>query len=469
MKKVILGLSLFLGAQFCFATSLPSDPSQIWDFTTQLYQYNNLYENQFWVQGCAQSNTFAKTCAKQLEYRQAQELFDNLNSDENNNLINGIFAGFNSHSTGAAIAASMNYLGVQMTAKYAFINANTSINNVAQGYETVTLSYFNGSEWVEQSFKSTRTYSYQGAPPLSGVNALLGDSEDGQSVGEIITNWIKQDDGQSFLTGLLQAQVALAPFNPVAGNPSSYMARATDETYDTANFVGYANGPVGGLSIFNMQPTYTNFSAGSVPVQVTSIPFRTAHFFNDSNALVFDMPISYIDTNGSTSYSMSLGLGWDHYFTPNWSLMPSFNAGASGSIDLASATVIYDGSLTNHYQIPFKQWTFGLTNDLSYLDTAAVSLGGYQMDYDLTNWTTKNGVDAAYQINSKYSTGAYYSRFDVLSGNTWYVPSYNEVGADFAILKKYKTSTYNFVSLGVGYLFAPQDFNGVSVNLGVNF
>lgn len=71
--------------------------------------------------------------------------------------------------------------------------------------------------------------------------------------------------------------------------------------------------------------------------------------------------------------------------------------------------------------------------------------------------------------NTLLSLDGFYERFDVLGGDSWFVPHYNKVGFKLAKQKRYKTAKYDFMSLSISYLFAPHDFNCVEATLGFNF
>ena len=110
-----------------------------------------------------------------------------------------------------------------------------------------------------------------------------------------------------------------------------------------------------------------------------------------------------------------------------------------------------------------------MTNDVSYLKTQSVTIADYSIAYKLSNWLTKNGLDVNYLLGQSYTVGTYFDRVDVLSGSRWYVGDYNEIGFKTAKISVYNDSKYNFLTLGVGYLFGPSKFSGVNMSLGINF
>ena len=293
-----------------------------------------------------------------------------------------------------------------------------------------------------------------------------------ESIEDQLKDFIKGDNGQGFLTGLLQARVAASPIDPVAGNPVSYMARLVDNDYDLAIEGHQAGENDGGLMLFGVTPEFSRTTLSELNVSTYNLPLRYNHFFNNSNNLIVDMPITSQTINQTNTYSVGVGAAYSHFFLPHWSLMPAFHVGMVGSLDLGSATMLYDGALASRVTVPMgpaSQYELGITNDVSYLKTQSVTIASYSIAYKLSNWITKNGVDFNYLMNKAYSVGTYYDRFDKLSGNRWYVDNYNEVGVKAAKISVYNDARYNFLTLGLGYLYGPGNFSGVNVSLGVNF
>ncbi|MSP53319.1 MAG: hypothetical protein EXR81_03600 [Gammaproteobacteria bacterium] len=342
------------------------------------------------------------------------------------------------------------------------LSGNGGVKTGADGISKVlTLSYTDASG---NAVSHTFDQQVGGAVPQPG--------ETTQAIEDQLKDFVKGGTGQNFLTGMLQARVAKSPIDPVAGNPVSYMARLVDNDYDLA-IEGHAAGENdGGLTLFGMTPQYSRDTLAGLNVSSYDLPLRYNHFFNNSNNLIIDMPITMQTLNQTNTYSAGLGVAYSHFFLPHWSLMPAFHVGAVGSLDLGSATLLYDGALASRVTFPVGpngQYEIGMTNDVSYLKTQSVTIASYSIAYKLSNWLTKNGTDFNYIINKSYSVGTYFDRVDKLSGNPWYVADYNEIGVKTAKIAVYNGARYNFLTLGLGYLFGPSNFSGVNMSLGINF
>jgi hypothetical protein len=340
--------------------------------------------------------------------------------------------------------------------------ANSGLKTSSDGIsKLLTLSYVD----VNGNLVS-KTFDQQvgGTIPQPGAST--------ESIEDQLKDFVKGDNGQGFLTGLLQARVAASPIDPVAGNPVSYMARLVDNDYDLAIEGHQAGENNGGLTLFGVTPEFSRTTLADLNVSTYNLPLRYNHFFNNRNNLIVDMPITSQTINQTNTYSVGLGAAYSHFFLPHWSLMPTLHVGMVGSLDLGSATMLYDGALASRVTVPMGsagQYELGITNDVSYLKTQSITIASYSIAYKLSNWITKNGVDFNYLMNKAYSVGTYYDRFDKLSGNRWYVDNYNEIGVKVAKISVYNDARYNFLTLGLGYLYGPGNFSGVNVSLGLNF
>jgi hypothetical protein len=398
---------------------------------------------------------------------------------------NGL-SGFNYNADRAFIAGNATLTGVNFLGAYWFgpqAGNPTDSCGDAGCHENIYLSFKDASgQTTNVQFSSGQTYQPTGAngtqnnsiPPAfdsaTGNDIITGNP--GESLSTLLQNWLKSSAGQSFLTDFLKTTVSVAPFSPVAGNPSSYMGQAVQENFDIANLINFQTGPVSGLNLFNLSPTYSTYNADGATEQLYSLPLRDIYYINDSNALIFDFPISYADTVGSQTYAVSAGLAYVHSFalpaSITWSLSPSAHIGADGSQDFASGTLIYNGGFSSNIALPVDQFTFNLVDNATYLKTVAVNIQGYETNYDIDNTLTENGVDINYAINPKFSVGTNYSNTYVISGQPWFIKDYNQTGGNISLNKDYKGAVYNFLTIGASYLFAPH-FNGVTINLSLNF
>ena len=357
-------------------------------------------------------------------------------------------SGFNADTS--SISGTLSLRGVLVTAQV----------STTGGVRTLNFCLSSSCQTFKQSVGSSVSGTAKAAGDLSATN-----------VWDQLIDYLKGIGGTSVLNNLADDWVKQTSIDPVAGNPSSFMAQLTKANFNLAA-TGILNGDTSGLDLFSTAPGYSQNSTNGYSVKSAYLPLKYSHYFNSDNAMFVDMPISYDQVEQAQAYSLALGLGYTHVFirTPNvvWSLTPSVYAGAVGSIDLGSGTLLYDGALASRVVIPHGAFTYGITDDISYLKTAKVKIGDVETPYDMNNVLTSNGFDVTYHLHKNYTVGGFYTLTNALSGIDWYVSNYSEIGFKLAKLTDYKSAMYDHMTLSVGYLFGKNDYQGGSVTLGFN-
>ncbi len=317
-------------------------------------------------------------------------------------------------------------------------------------------------------------------------------------------SWFKDNEGGQ-ITRLLQAYVKDTATDVIAGNPLSISASITeiasqiqdsynmdmaesitgmevaanqeveassDEEGDVDSTAPMATqGNIPGYGLFGADLGYGSFNLGNGQHMTNyTLPLSyTFHFNDDLSRIKIDMPLSMANIDGARSYSAALGLAYTQYVNRYWALTPSIYGGASGSIDLGSGGIMISGGLSSHAALPINQFVVGMTNAISYMSTMPITIAGYQIKYDVQNWGFVNGVDGAYRFATQpFALGLYFDN-TAFVGDKWYIPSYNQVGIRLMNYITRNHATYNRFVLNTGYLFAQHNYNGINVNLGMQF
>lgn len=321
------------------------------------------------------------------------------------------------------------------------------------------------------------TLSYPGAgttlvlnvPSIGLTRTFTGATRDASQ--DLLEDFFKGQEGSDALTQILQELASSTPLDPVAGNPNSLLSRMGDA--DFARGTDYREG----FSVSAYQDNNNDFGIGvdsgwfsnDVANQtVTTATLSYARHLSDHNAsLLIDLPMTYIDSDGAQAYSASLGVGLRMPVNTQWALTPIVRVGALGSPDLGSAAVIYSGSVVSDYRIPLSENNeFQLGNMVGYAKTNGITIGDYNIDYDLANVRFKNGV----ALNHKFAnmntplTGRVFFNDSRFAGDSLFNNNYQEVGV--SLIKPY-TSIVS-AQLGVSYLYA-DEYDGVRLNLDVHF
>ena len=288
---------------------------------------------------------------------------------------------------------------------------------------------------------------------------------------ELLEDFFQGQDGSDALTQILQELASSTPLDPVAGNPNSLLSRMGDA--DFARGTDYREG----FQVSAYQDNKNDFGVGvdtgwfsnDISDQsVTTATLSYARHLSDHNAsILLDMPVTYIDTDGGEGYSASLGLGVRMPVNSQWALTPIARVGALGSPDLGAAAIIYSGSVVSDFRVPLSTNNeFQLGNMVGYAKTVGVTIGDYNIDYDLANVRFKNGVALNHSFTqfSTPVTGRVYFNDSRFTGDSLFNNNYEEVV--LSLIKPY-TSIVS-AQLGVSYLFA-DEYDGVRLNFDLHF
>jgi hypothetical protein len=288
---------------------------------------------------------------------------------------------------------------------------------------------------------------------------------------DLALEWLKGRGG-SALTRVLQQAVATTPLDPVAGNPNSLMA-----TMGASDFSAATGIPSGTGGRFGLGARFGSYSAEGYDTQVWTLPLGYSYGLSGGTTLLLDAPLTLMSTAGAQSYSGSLGfgarvpvgLGIDGL---RWSLTPMLRVGGVGSTALGAVGAMWSASLTSTLDWQVRSGTIlTLGNMISRLQTVPLSLGGYDISYELTNHMFRNGLIASQAIGDWFGRPVRASAFVIdtrFTGDALYVRSYQEFGG-FVTFDINAGGRRLPLSLGVTVLSAERGYRGYSLNLGMTF
>jgi len=318
-----------------------------------------------------------------------------------------------------------------------------------------------------------------------------------------------KNNGENVLTRVLQQLVATTPIDPVAGNPNSLMNQMAVSSFDIATDLASDWSVVD--SMVDLETTWRRktilegggylraayqvaqdtsraaqsrrsgavrsaipnsvltgarfgkYSVGDYVQTVWSLPFAYSVEFDNHPAhrLVFDFPLTYIDTDGGASYNLQLGIGYQFPLTRGgaWSLTPMLRGGAVGSIDLGAAAILYSGGLTSNLRWKIGQATFSIGNSLQRFQSQKIDAGDYEIDYDLTNHVVRNGINLKIPVSKKLSWD-FSVAHTKLYGDEVFVDSYMDFATSFG---------FKFLRIGITHTYGFGDYDGTKANLGYRF
>lgn len=292
-----------------------------------------------------------------------------------------------------------------------------------------------------------------------------------------------KNNSDELLTDILNELAASTAVDPVAGNPSSLQARLIDAAFSMGSSVGadlgarteVEIGPVGSQSLFGFGAKAGRYTADEFEMDVVNVPLSYKMPLTDAGTILsFSLPLTYMKTEDAATYSASFGVGLQLPVTSNWSLTPAIRAGATGSADLGAAGVMYTGSLTSSLRFALGSATLELGNMGAIVQTLPnPSVDGYSVEYDLTNFVTRNGLSISTPlpfdaIGSPLALEVSATNTQ-LFGDDLFIENYTDVAASIGTTGRGGPLSWDGGSLGVTYTFSDEDFQGLKLNFGYQF
>lgn len=290
------------------------------------------------------------------------------------------------------------------------------------------------------------TFNYVGANtelvlavPDAGINKSFTGATRNESEQQLRDFFKGEGNADALISQLLQAFVEKTPFDPIAGNPGSMMGLMIKNAFATGAGVWMnRGGEARSANFFSLTPQYSQNSIEGQKSQELVLPIGYSHYFaNGNSALLFSLPIAVQKDSGSYSYNAGLSMALQQYIMKYWRVTPIISINTGGSKDLGSFALAYAGFLKSDVMLPWQNWQFGIHNMAGYLRTHPLRIRGYSIEYRLKNWTTENGLSAAYFVqNAPLGVEAKYSHTDMLGGSKWYIDHYNNIGLNIMYIAK---------------------------------
>jgi len=375
-------------------------------------------------------------------------------------------------SSGATASAGFN------TAQQALDQLKSgNLNSILPAYTTSSIASgtidYRGLQ-VLASYPTTGTALVFQVPSI-GINQTFTGATRDQSQQQLV-DFLKNNG----VYGKIMKQLAaVSPVDPVAGNPSSLMSQMVGNDFSSAfattpGTINLSSGMTHGNTI-GVGLAYGHFSQSSTSVDSMTLPLSYNVNLDSGYQIHFDLPLTYVDTNGAKSGAAAFGVGVTIPVNEHWSLTPRISAGAVGSLDLASAAVMTAGSVTSAYRMPIPgDMAVTIGNMAGFAHSVDVTIGSYSVNPNISNGFIKNGAMLAVPAGKFGITGGYLEGTEFqffltdtrFFGTKLYEDNHQELGFSFGS----PTETFFGKALlaGLTYVHA-QHSNGVIANLGWRF
>jgi hypothetical protein len=296
-----------------------------------------------------------------------------------------------------------------------------------------------------------------------------------------LEDWFKGgSDGVGSLevTDLLQGLVAYSPVDPVAGNPNSLQSRMFQSDFELGTQGPFTSGSERLKTApdqFGVGLDYGYAKAEGFNVQAVDLPLGYRwNFRNPRWSMLFSLPLTATFTQGQWSALASAAVGIQYRPFEWWSLTPLVRVGGVGSIDVGALALLYSVTLTNHMRFEWRGIEFAMGNMGGFTKSIdGITIGGYELSYDLTNPILTNGGTISGNFPGELFDRTLRWRLfgwnTQVFGDEVYAESQSEVGASIALQGTAGGERYDFVSLGLGYVFGNEDYDGVSARVRFRF
>ncbi|SEA16363.1 hypothetical protein [Rubrimonas cliftonensis] len=326
--------------------------------------------------------------------------------------------------------------------------------------------------------------------PSIGVSETFSEATRGES--ERALEDFLRDNEEGLLTQILQALAEQSPVDPVAGNPNSLQSKMVESDFAIASGIGngtsFANvsrtgsGETGEAAdeagsapnLIGLGARFGSFSAGGFQSNVVDLPIGYVIPLADPRwAVNISAPLTYVETEGTDTYAASVGVGLRVPVLDNWFVTPALRFGGTGSEELGAASLLYSGSITSSFQLDAFGLGFRLGNSVAYLQTIPVEFQDSDIDYDLQNVVTRNGLGVSGGIGSElYGEPLTWEASFVNTlyfGDSLFVENANEISFTIGTEASQNGLVWDSFRLGVSYIFTDADYDGFRLSFGAQF
>jgi|GEM_PF-945235 len=299
------------------------------------------------------------------------------------------------------------------------------------------------------------------------------------------------------------------PSSPVSFIPSS------DSQIDnngglSSQFLNRGTGDKGGDkdSSLGVATRFSNFCTNQKCAQFYSIPISFTKELGNEWALLFKVPLTYINTANVSSYSIAVSTGLripiSRYINTGpfkWDLIPLFNIGGVGTDQAGvDSSLLYAGGIQSNFGINIGAgYSVVMQNQYSHFITSSVGpflQNGQRISFDVVNDIYRNGIqlgkEFTYQLFGRTVMASIFFADTRFRGDALAINNQQEIGFDIGLKAHRKAAPIDFsfgdlasadkikkkiksevagndIKLGITYMNARNIDSAISANLGWTF
>lgn len=322
----------------------------------------------------------------------------------------------------------VNYFdGVSLSDRFPFYVPETSLVDSSLSYRglPMTIDFVQGSQVLVFSI------------PTLNINETFDGLGSRDRALELLEEYLK-GQGASTANAINREIIRTTPNSPLAGNPASLMNTMVDNAFNAGVAFDKAQANIASADLsdenrIGIGIDYAQYEQPGSTTDVWNVPLSYTWADENGRNLTIKLPLSYIDQEGSESYKAQLGISYQFPISDNWIVTPVAEYGATGSEDLYDGGQIVSGSFTSLFTLdPFsvfgEEVTLSMGNMVGRYETMKLEVDDYEVDPDVANTVTKNGlmldtiVDVVIPLNVEYAiTDTRYF------GDELYAEQFNEI------------------------------------------
>lgn len=198
----------------------------------------------------------------------------------------------------------------------------------------------------------------------------------------------------------------------------------------------------------------------------------TAHLDRyPGHKLRFDLPLSYVDAEGATSYSVGLGVAYTYPMSEVWTLTPGLGIGATSSDDLGAAGGVGALSLTSAYTWRLGNYALSMGNSIGQYDSLPIKIGSVEAEAEIGNLVFTNGLllTGPNSLLARDLVMEFSLQDTRLSGDDVYSRQYNELGVALGLLTTDMGVIKRHLKGGVSYLVGENDIRAIKLSVAARF
>jgi hypothetical protein len=270
------------------------------------------------------------------------------------------------------------------------------------------------------------------------------------------------------------------PEDPSTGNPVSLQSIMARDTFASGTDVGpsaltggsraratLANNHLGlGFKTGHYKGPGYSASIQALPIDYT-IPFGDPRW-----ALKLGLPLTYVDINGSQTFSGSFSVGVRTPVFDYWTITPEVRVGMVRNRVFDQTVMLLNTSITSNFQIPLQNdYVLVFGNAITHSRSLGTASGG--ANRQLRNMIYQNGAEISGPLQTKLYGLPTNWQFSVvytnISGDETFVDELLDISFSLGTTGSKNGVTWDSVRIGLTYTHANNGIDGFNLNFGYEF